>query len=855
MALSPMMKHYLQVKEKHPDCLVFYRLGDFYEMFFDDAIKASELLDLTLTGRDCGLSERAPMCGIPYHASEMYISKLVSMGEKVAICEQLTEPVKGGLVERDVVRIVTAGTVINSELIDEKNNNFISCVTYSDNNKPAVSWADITTGEFYVRTFDDLGELVDYLIKISPTEIICDDGAFEIGQNLPYVKHNVLPKFVVYSAYAFKFEPAESVLKAQFGVSTLKSFGLENAKSAVCSAGALLSYLKETQKHAIKNITKIENIIPQDYMVLDATAIKNLELVRTLRDDKKYGSLLWLLDKTSTNMGARKLQSFILSPLNNANKINERLDAVEFFYKTPLIRQGISDLLKSVKDIGRLTGKISNGNLMPKDCLALCSSLETLPSLKFHLSGIDTPLIKEINKNIDDFSDVAKLLRCAINPDAPATLKDGGYINKGFNEELDEYRDLSKNGQSKIAEIEAREREETGIKTLRIRYNRVFGYYIEVTNSFKDLVPYTYQRRQTIANAERFVTEELKDVENKILNAEEKSLRLENELYTNIKSTLFTRIEEFNSAADAIALLDVINTFALIAKENNYVKPVITTDDKLSIVGGRHPVVEAISKEAFIPNDSLLDCDENQMLILTGPNMAGKSTYMRQVALITLMAHIGCFVPASKAEIPLTDKIFTRIGASDNLILDQSTFMVEMTEVATILRNATKNSLVILDEIGRGTSTYDGLSIAWAVVEYITKNIKSKTLFATHYHELSELEGNLYGVKNYKVTVKELNGTVVFLRKIMRGGANRSFGIEVAELAGIDKNITLRAKEILKQLERKSINKKTSLKVEEDVTPSSFSEVENIIKDINIDNITPMQAFAILVDLKEKIKK
>ena len=506
MALSPMMKHYLQVKEKHPDCLVFYRLGDFYEMFFDDAIKASELLDLTLTGRDCGLSERAPMCGIPYHASEMYISKLVSMGEKVAICEQLTETVKGGLVERDVVRIVTAGTVINSGLIDEKNNNFISCVTYSDNNKPAVSWADITTGEFYVRTFDNFGELVDYLVKIAPTEIICDDGAFEIGQSLPYVKHNVLPKFVVYSAYAFKFEPAESVLKAQFGVSTLKSFGLENAKSAVCSAGALLSYLKETQKHAIKNITKIENIIPQDYMVLDATAIKNLELVRTLRDDKKYGSLLWLLDKTSTNMGARKLQSFILSPLNNANKINERLDAVEFFYKTPLIRQGISDLLKSVKDIGRLTGKISNGNLMPKDCLALCSSLETLPSLKFHLSGIDTPLIKEINKNIDDFSDVAKLLRSAINPDAPATLKDGGYINTGFNEELDEYRDLSKNGQSKIAEIEAREREETGIKTLRIRYNRVFGYYIEVTNSFKDLVPYTYQRRQTIANDERFVT-------------------------------------------------------------------------------------------------------------------------------------------------------------------------------------------------------------------------------------------------------------------------------------------------------------------------------------------------------------
>ena len=492
---------------------------------------------------------------------------------------------------------------------------------------------------------------------------------------------------------------------------------------------------------------------------------------------------------------------------------------------------------------------------MPKDCLALCSSLEALPSLKFHLSGIDTPLIKEINQKIDDFSDVAKLLRAAINPDAPATLKDGGYINDGFNTELDEYRDLSKNGQSKIAEIEAREREETGIKTLRIRYNRVFGYYIEVTNSFKDLVPYTYQRRQTIANAERFVTEELKDVENKILNAEDKSLRLESELYTNIKSTLFTRIEEFNTASDAIATLDVLNTFALVAKENNYVKPEIKNDGKLSIIGGRHPVVEAISKENFIPNDSLLDSDENQMLILTGPNMAGKSTYMRQVALITLMAHIGCFVPANKAEIPLTDKIFTRIGASDNLISDQSTFMVEMTEVATILRNATKNSLVILDEIGRGTSTYDGLSIAWAVVEYITENIKSKTLFATHYHELSELEGKLYGVKNYKVTVKELNGTVVFLRKIMRGGANRSFGIEVAELAGIDKNITLRAKDILKELEKKNIAKKTSNKVCEEVVSIPESEVERIVKDINLDNITPMQAFAILADLKEKLNK
>ncbi len=854
MGLSPMMKHYLQVKEKNPDCLIFYRLGDFYEMFFDDAIKASQLLDLTLTGRDCGLPERAPMCGIPYHAADLYIAKLVSFGEKVAICEQLTEPTKGSLVERDVIKIVTAGTVTDSELIDEKKNNFIVCVAKQGNDISA-SWADITTGEFFVKSFDKIELFIDFLVTLSPAEIICDDESFEIGQDLPLVKHKVLPKFVLHSAYVFKTEVAEDELKRQFDILTLAPFGIEGNNTAISASGALISYLKETQRHALKNITKLTLVNPKDYMILDSTAIKNLELTKALRDDKRYGSLLWLLDKTCTGMGARTLQSFITAPLNDVKKINDRLDAVEVFYKAPLIRQGVHDLLKSVKDIARLAGKISNGNLMPKDCLALADSLEVLPSLKFHLSGINSSLITEISNGIDDFSEIVKLLRASINPDAPAMLKDGGYIKDGYSEDLDGYRNLSKNGQTIIAEIESREREQTGIKTLRIRYNRVFGYYIEVTNSFKEMVPYYYQRRQTIANAERYVTDELKDVESQILNAEDKSLKLEQELYTNIKAILFGRIQDFNKTAEAIGLLDVLNTFALVAKENGYVKPTVFENGTLNILGGRHPVVEAISKENFVPNDTILDNGDNEMLIITGPNMAGKSTYMRQVALITLMAHIGCFVPASKAEIPITDKIFTRIGASDNLISDQSTFMVEMTEVATILRNATPKSLVILDEIGRGTSTYDGLSIAWAVVEHFANNLHAKTLFATHYHELSELEGKLDGVKNYKVTVKELNGSIVFMRKIMRGGANRSFGIEVAELAGVDKCVTLRAKEILKELERKSNKAPKQAQNDVKTEEKQFSEVERILLDVDIDGISPRQAYDILADLKDKLIK
>ena len=858
MALSPMMKHYLQVKEKHKDCLIFYRLGDFYEMFFDDAVKASSLLDLTLTGRDCGLEERAPMCGIPYHASETYIAKLVSMGEKVAICEQLTEPTKGALVQRDVVRIVTAGTIIENELIDDKKNNFIASV-YLNDDLASISWADITTGEFFVKTFTTscMEGVIDSLVKIAPVEIISNESAYDVFNQIPLVKHGVLPKFNLYNEYCFKPQNAIKTLKDHFSVLTLEPFGIENDNLAISPSGALIEYLNETQKHSIKNITSIYKENPNEFMVLDINAVKNLELVKTLKDDKRYGSLLWLLDKTSTNMGARTLQSWILSPLKDSSLIKERQDAVETLYRSALIRQGLSDLLKGVKDIGRLTGKISNGNLNPKDCIALCNSLEVLPSLKFHLTGIASTYISKIYNEIGDFSDTVNLLKNAIFEDAPALLKDGGFIKQGFNEELDNLRKLSNNSKDILNEIEVRERESTGIKTLRIRYNRVFGYYIEVTNSFKDLVPYHYQRRQTIANAERYVTEELKDLEDKILNATEKSLKIEQEIFNKIKEFLLDKISLLNQTAKAIGELDVLNSFATVAKENNYVKPNITSDGSCNIVGGRHPVVEAISKEQFVPNDTVLDVVDNRMLIITGPNMAGKSTYMRQVALITLMAHIGSFVPANKADIPLTDRIFTRIGASDNLILDQSTFMVEMTEVATILRNATKDSLIILDEVGRGTSTYDGLSIAWAVVEELTNKVKARSLFATHYHELTELEGKIDGVKNYKVTVKEFNGSVVFLRKIMRGGANKSFGIEVACLAGVSENVTTRAKEILKKLESNNLTKKRNVSKPdiEQETVVTTSEVERIIKDLDINNVTPMQAFQLLLDLKEKTDK
>ena len=852
MSLSPMMRHYLEVKEKYKDCIVFYRLGDFYEMFFEDAQEVSQLLDLTLTGRDCGLEERAPMCGIPYHAADTYIAKLVGLGKKVAICEQLTEPGPGrAMVERDVIRVVSAGTLIEDSLLDEKTNNYIACA-FAEGDVYALAWADITTGEFNAAEFSGekkLGESLEMLAKLSPAEVICNDGYLlaSKGQNLL----RSLPSFSCYVPWAFSLRHAEKNLLEQLGCKTLAPFGIADRPAVISACGALIEYLRETQKHALRIIDNVRFTKGGETMMLDGAAIRNLELVRTIGDGKRRGSLLWLLDKTQTAMGARMMTRLILNPLQNKEEIEERLRAVSELYEGTVVRLGIADTLKGIRDIERIAGKISNNNLTPRDCENLGASLALLPNLRFQLSGFTSAEIGRIVRGLGDFSAMAELLRSAFIENPPVNIKEGGYIRKGYSKELDELRDIRDNGARMIAEMEAEEREKTGIKNLKIKYNRVFGYTIEVTNSFLSKVPYSYQRRQTLAGAERYVTDELKAVEEKILTSSERSLRLEEELFGKIRETLADNIGGLKKLAGAIATLDCYVSFATVAKENGYCRPEIADrGGQLCITEGRHPVVEALSKERFVPNDTRLD-DETHTMVITGPNMAGKSTYMRQTALIVLMAHIGSFVPAKSAQIPVTDQIFTRVGASDNLIFDQSTFMVEMTEVASILLNATKDSLLILDEVGRGTSTFDGLSIAWSVLEYLSQNIRAKTLFATHYHELTELEGKIEGVKNYKVTVRETAAGIVFLRKIVRGGANKSFGIEVARLAGIPSAVTDRARQILKKLEKNDIARGAA---EEAPAENVQSEAERILSEIDMNNVTPIQAFNLLSDLVEKAK-
>lgn len=862
MALSQMMQHYLAMKEKHKDCILFYRLGDFYEMFFDDAVKVSGLLDLTLTGRDCGLEERAPMCGIPYHAADSYIAKLVALGEKVAICDQLTEPTPGkGLVERDVVRIVSAGTLIEDEMLEEGKNNYIACI-YKDADGLAVSWTDITTGEFFVEEFvgeNHVEDSVGQLLKLSVAEVICNEEMLIASKNLKEVKHGLLPAFSCYVPWAFNVKRAEKTLTEQLGCASLAPYGIAGKGRAISAAGALVEYLRETQKHALKNITAVKLFNRDKFMVLDSNAVRNLELVRNNAENKKYGSLLWVLDKTKTGMGARMLNRWVISPLRDIEEIEYRQNGVEEFVNSSVVRVGVSETLKEVKDVERLSGKISNGNFTPRDCIALARSLSVLPSLKFQMFGLTSKAVEDITNGLPDMKELTDLLTAAIDPDAPAQMKDGGYIRRGFSQELDEYRALKENSVSVVNGIAERERERTGIKNLKISSNKVFGYYIEVSNSFKDKVPDDYIRRQTLTTGERYITEELKNIEEKILTSSEKSLRLEERIYSQILGILSEKIEVLKKIAESIALLDCFVALATVAKERRYTRPKIkAAGEALTITEGRHPVVEAISKERFVPNDALLDNEENRCAIITGPNMAGKSTYMRQIALIVLMAHVGSFVPAKAAEIPIVDRIFTRVGASDNLIFDQSTFMVEMTEVATILLHATKDSLLILDEVGRGTSTYDGLSIAWSVIEFLTQKLRAKTLFSTHYHELTELENSLDGVKNYKVTVKELNGAVVFLRKIARGGANRSFGIEVASLAGVPKEVTQRAKGILKTLEKNDVARG---KVQIDFTQAEekeervYTEVERILRDTDINTLSPMQAFMLFSDLKEKLEE
>ena len=859
MALSQMMQHYLSIKDKHKDCVIFYRLGDFYEMFFDDAVEVSKLLDLTLTGRDCGLEERAPMCGIPYHAADGYIAKLVSFGKKVAICEQLTEPTKGrGLVERDVIRIVSAGTVIEEDFLEAGKNNYIACV-FKNEDGVGLAWADITTGEFITEEFvgnTAVTDAVGKLLKLSVAEVICNDDMLTASKDIKEVERGVLPPFSCYLPWTFNVKHAEKTLLEQLSSLSLAPYGLAGKDLLISPCGALIEYLRETQKHALVNIRSVKAVQKDEFMELDNIAVRNLELVKSNSEGKKYGSLLWVLDKTKTGMGARLLNRMVLSPLKNIDKINERLLGVEELVNASVVRAGLSELLKSIGDIERLAGKISNGNFNPKNCLALALSLNALPSVKFQLTGFTSEILQNINADLIDMQDIADLLDSAIAPEAPATTKDGGFIRAGFNADLDELRNINQNAKQIIKDIEVREREKTGIKTLKTGYNRVFGYYIEVSNSFKDQVPEEYIRRQTLTTGERYITQELKEFEEQVLTSGEKALAIENRIYEKLMEVLSGKIEDFLKIASALALLDCLVSFATVAKERKYIKPTIAeSGSPLAITEGRHPVVEAISKERFVPNDTLLDNDENRCAIITGPNMAGKSTYMRQVALITLMAHIGCFVPAKSAIIPLTDRIFTRVGASDNLIFDQSTFMVEMTEVATILLRASKDSLLVLDEVGRGTSTYDGLSIAWSVIEYLAKHIGAKTLFSTHYHELTELENELYGVKNYRVTVRELNGAIVFLRKIVRGGANRSFGIEVASLAGVPKEVTHRAKAILKTLEKKDLLGRKKIEIEEETAEDKreFTEVEEILADTDLNTLSPIQALMLLGDLKEKL--
>ena len=852
-----MMQHYFSVKEKYKDCIIFYRLGDFYEMFFDDAKTASQVLDLTLTGRDCGLEERAPMCGVPYHAADSYIAKLVAAGYKVAICEQLEDPATAkGMVARDVIRVVTAGTITDENFLDARANNFICCA-YKNGDDCAAAWADITTGELCCTQYsgsDSVNKIISLMLRLSVREVICNDEMLFASKDIPEVSRGILPPFSSYLSWTFGYSAAEKNLLGQLNASTLSAFEVGAKPAAVCACGALLEYLKETQKHTLPNIDSVKYISDNSHMQLDNAAIRNLEIVKSMSEGKKYGSLLWVLDKTKTAMGARLLYSLILSPLGSVDAINYRLDGVEELFDSTVVRVGLADMLRQVKDIERLTGKIANGNIMPADCLLLAQSLLTVPNLNFQLTGFNSAVLKDISNGLRDLTDVAQYILSVISDKPPATLKDGGYIKEGFNAQLDELRAVKQNSKNILADMEARERDRTNIRTLKIGFNRVFGYYIEVSKSFKDKVPAEYQRRQTLTNAERFITEELKELEDKILNSEDMCLKLESSIYEHLKQVLADNIVAFKEIASAVAKLDVLTSLAEVAKSNKYCRPqIVDSGSPLVIKEGRHPVVEKISKEKFVANDTLLDEGENRTMIITGPNMAGKSTYMRQTAIIALMAHIGSFVPAKSAQIPVLDRIFTRVGASDNLISDQSTFMVEMIEVATILRNATRNSLIILDEVGRGTSTYDGLSIAWAVVEDITKNIGAKTLFATHYHELTELENKLEGVKNYKISVKEINGGIVFLRKIMRGGANRSFGIEVAALAGVPSSVTERAKVILKSVESGGA---VAAKVEsvEDTQPERDSEIESILKEIDMNNMSPMQAFMVLGDLVDKVK-
>lgn len=857
--LSPMMKHYLEMKEKYPDTILFYRLGDFYEMFFEDAEIVSKELELTLTGKDCGLDKRAPMCGIPYHAATTYISRLISNGYRVAICEQLSDPkASKGLVKRDVIQIVTPGTVIENDILDAKRNNFLMIV-YADKNAIGVCYSDISTG--FIETTELVGNekfklLDDVLARIKPSEVLCNLSFMTESFNLSAVKLGYVPQFYPKDEL-FEMSKAKNIILKQFAVNNLSALGLSDKKQMTLAVGGALLYFEETQKRLISNIKKLSIIQDERFVHLDILARKNLELTQSNSLNQKKGSLLWLLDKTKTSMGGRLLKTFIDQPLRDDVLINERLDSVEELKNDLILRNNLIDALDGFSDIERKCSKISAGTITPKECLSLSETLGKLPEIKKILSSCKSKLLTDANEKIVLLNDIKKVLDDAIDPNAPANLKDGGYILSSFNEELYKLRNAGEFGKQWLAEYEKVQKEKTGIKNLKTGYNRVFGYYIEVTNSGLSLVPDTYIRKQTTTNSERYITPELKEMEYKILNSKEQAIELEAKIYAEIKTYLSSYLSELADISSSIALCDTLSSFAEVSANYNYCRPIISSNiNHIKIEAGRHPVVEAIMEgQEFSPNDTNLDAGENRTMLITGPNMAGKSTYMRQVAIITLMAHMGCFVPAKSAEISIIDRVFTRVGASDDLAFGQSTFMVEMSEVSNIINNATDKSLIILDEVGRGTSTYDGMSIASAIIEYLSKHLHAKTLFSTHYHELTDLEGRVEGVKNYRVMVKEWDGNIVFLHKIARGSANRSFGIEVAKLAGLPDELISRAKEILNERESAgNVSRQTNIKPEFE-TNANVAEVINVLKEMDMNNISPLMAFGTLQNLVDKVKK
>lgn len=876
--MTPMMTQYLETKKQYPDCILFYRLGDFYEMFFDDALKASKALEITLTGKDCGLEERAPMCGVPFHAVDSYLNKLVQKGFKVAIAEQMEDPkVAKGLVRREVIRVVTPGTITSAQALDETRNNYLMGIVYIGECF-GIATADISTGDFFVTEVTSERDLYDEINKFSPSEIICNEALYVSGVDIDQLKERYQVSIAALDSHFFGDETCRKILKEHYHVGSLDGLGLSDYDTGVIAAGCVMQYLYETQKSTLDHLTAITPYQVGQYMVIDTSTRRNLELVETLREKQKRGSLLWVLDKTKTAMGARLLRSYIEQPLIHKDEILARQDAIQELNMNYISREEICEYLNPIYDLERLIGRISYKTANPRDLLAFKNSLAMIPYIKHLLGEFTSSLLKAFEEDLDPLEDLKELIDRAILDEPPVSIRDGGIIKEGFHQEADKLRHAKTEGKTWLAELEAKEREKTGIKNLKVKFNKVFGYYFEVSNSFKNQVPPYFVRKQTLVNGERFTTDELKNLEDIIMGAEEKLVSLEYELFCQVRDTIAESVLRIQKTAKALAGIDVFSSLSLVATRHNYVKPSINERGVIQIKNGRHPVVEQMMRDdLFVSNDTSLDNGKNRISIITGPNMAGKSTYMRQVALIVLMAQLGSFVPADEANIGICDRIFTRVGASDDLASGQSTFMVEMTEVANILRNATKNSLLVLDEIGRGTSTFDGLSIAWAVVEHISsqKLLGAKTLFATHYHELTELEGTISGVNNYCIAVKEQGDDIVFLRKIIKGGADRSYGIQVAKLAGVPDSVIARAKEISVELsgaditarakeiaqlgappQRKAVPKPDEV----DLQQMSFFDTvrdDDIIRELGeleLGHMTPIDALNTLYRLQTKLK-